>query len=120
MEDKTKSERANKRTIRVKNVAGRTDSSERWIRKLRAPKVIPAFKIIEYPPEELLNRFLSLPPGQRDAEFQPVKVVAFNLGTHPSTIRRWIDEGRIRAVKIVGSIYVHLPSVTEALKRSQG
>jgi hypothetical protein len=70
--------------------------------------------------EELVELFLTLPPDRRDAEFQLIKQVAFTLNKHCSTIRRWVEEGRILGVKVFGSTYVYLPSLKEALKRYQG
>jgi hypothetical protein len=70
--------------------------------------------------DRLLERFLTLPPGkERQAEFRIVKSIAFDLGKHESTIRRWVEEGRVGAIKVLGTIYVHVPSLKELLRRSQ-
>jgi predicted fused transcriptional regulator/phosphomethylpyrimidine kinase len=67
-------------------------------------------------PEDLLDRFLSLPSKRRDEEFWSVKAVANLLNKHASTIRQRADEGKIPHIKIFGTIYVHVPSLLNMLK----
>jgi hypothetical protein len=67
-------------------------------------------------PQDLLERFLRLPPKQRDEEFWPVKKVAEMLNKHPSTIRRMADEDKIPHTKVVGTIYVNIPMLKQRLK----
>lgn len=67
----------------------------------------------------LVELFLSLSAKERQEEFQLVKQVATDLGKHPSTVRRWVDEGKVDSIKLFGTIYVYIPSLKEAVRGCQ-
>jgi excisionase family DNA binding protein len=67
--------------------------------------------------EILVDRFLRLPLKERDAEFPTVKEVAVLLGKDDSTIRGMVREDKLRGLKIIGRIRIHLPSVRDRLKK---
>jgi hypothetical protein len=67
--------------------------------------------------EELLQRFLSLPPQQRAEQFVSTARAAELIDRSPRTIQRWIESGAIRAVFIVGRYRVELASLIDHVKR---
>ena len=63
------------------------------------------------------NIFLSMPPKDR-SDFLSVKDAAYILGKHPSAIRRMIDEGKLKAVKVGGTWSVYRPSLEQQIQES--
>ena len=59
---------------------------------------------------------LSCPLDSRSVAFLSVKDAAYLLGKHPSAIRRMIDEGKLKAVKVGGTLFVYRPSLEQLVK----
>lgn len=68
---------------------------------------------------DLLTHFLRLSPDERSREYLAVKQTAARLGKHPSAVRRLIDEDKIPAIKVYGTIYIHWPTLEERLMAAQ-
>jgi excisionase family DNA binding protein len=61
----------------------------------------------------LINLFLS----RRD-EFLTIKETAALLGKSDTTMRAWVDAGKVDAVKVGGTLYVHKPSLNRMIRRN--
>ncbi|MDQ3802236.1 MAG: helix-turn-helix domain-containing protein [Acidobacteriota bacterium] len=72
--------------------------------------------VIPIPPEELVERFLSATPRERERDFWTVKQVAALLNKDDSTIRQMVSKGYLSALKIGGTIYIFRPALVEWLK----
>src|SRR5215210_3813916 len=67
--------------------------------------------------DKLLEYYLELPAKERDKQFTNTARAAEITGRSQRTIQRWIEEGLIRAVFIVGREWVLIPSLTEFVKQ---
>lgn len=69
--------------------------------------------------EELLKRYLSLSPEQREGEFADTSRVAEITGLSQRTVVNWIREGRIRALRIGKKYQVVLATLHEYLQKAE-
>ena len=67
--------------------------------------------------EGLLQYYLNLPAKERDKQFANTASAAELIGRSQRTIQRWIEEGLIRAVSIVGRELVLISSLREFVQR---
>ncbi len=65
--------------------------------------------------EELLERFLALRGKAREAEFPSVADVAEMTGCNRNTVLKWINEGKVKAVKVSGRFRVWQPALNRHL-----
>ena len=66
-------------------------------------------------PEELLERFLTLRGKAREAEFISVADAAEMVGCNRNTVLKWINEGKITAVKPSRHFKVWQPALNRYL-----
>lgn len=70
-----------------------------------------------YKPEELLFRFLSVPPEEKKKLFPPPRRVAEILGKSERTINDWVSFDRIAGIRIgERKKYIYWPSVVDYLR----
>ena len=67
----------------------------------------------------LLATFLSLPKPERHLRFLDTKEAASHAGVSRRTVQRWIDEGKVDAVRIGHRLWVDLTSLVRFLNEYQ-
>lgn len=65
--------------------------------------------------ERLLNLYLELSHSAREKEFWTPKQVSVLLNRTDSRVRQMADEDRIPSIKILGRLFVHMPSLIDRL-----
>lgn len=70
-------------------------------------------------PARLVALYLSLPFGKRKELFVPIPIVAQRLGVTPQAIYRWIEMGRVVAIRVgERNTLAYWPSVERFLTES--
>ncbi len=67
----------------------------------------------------LLATFLSLPKPERHLRFIDTREVASHAGVSRRTVQRWIDEGKVDAVRSGHRLWIDLTSLVRFLRGLQ-
>lgn len=109
---------ANKQ-LRVRDEKNSKESASRSIRKMQRvaedSRVSSALKRAFMTLKEM---FLGMPASERSRMFLTVKEAASILAKKASSVRRMIDEDKLKGVKVGGTWWVYRPSLEELVQDS--